>query len=1014
METKDYIIYKGIANAAARVFENVICPAGEYTAKDIAKEILIHFFYKDEFYNNRVQENEKITVEFDGYKCSFPIGSVFDVCAQIETAWEIPSARRAKFVRKAETRPVAVAFDVPAAAKEIIKAIPAKFDNLRPVMNYVCIDTRRRCLIAGAANVLTAVAVPNMYVSEDAKETYLIDPLLMKSGKGTIFVDEENSVNGTQTRPNYKDRNFPSWERILPAVQDAQRINITPAVWKQLKKEITAAAKFSDNAQKLVEISGRSGCPEITVNYLRIFETAGKENSRAVNINLPQPCPFDFSVQINGKQFAAVPAADSMYIYRNAQTGNVSICFAAAGAVSYLPNLDEDKDVNAAAVPAFEDAPDAAKNLLSVAAFPEIGTANSPAAAALIAAKDEETPAADSAKETRPSWEQTLPAAAVSFAFDETPAVSEDAQETAAAADSENVLPVDEETAAAAFEDAQPVPVSADRWETEYITAAVETNARAVDAPAVPVLPAGMNETLYLNICEYLKIYFDEETAGTRAAYNYIILHGVKILFGEIYLHDNKIGSVKKEFENGVCISAVPAFDIWETAQPAAVPEDAQETAANVQDETPAVFAKVDEYAVNDENGNAVIFGTYAPQIGTDEETANVETPAVQDAPDVANVPAADSVPAANDIETLINNKFAAYLNAAPADSVPAAAVQDAPDVANVPAADSVPAVDEETAPAVAVSLPVPVAAVYPLHAVYIDNVLHGVYFSKLLADEIFWNAFFTGRSVYPLQILSNETAPETESAAVLFAADSVPAVDEETAPAVQDEETAAPADSVPAADPFASVWACMQETPAVQDAPAVPVDEETPAVLFAVSEDAQKTAANVQDEEKPAVLIAANFARRFRRVWQTAAAVLFLIICAAVPVAVSDSVPADSVPAVLFAADSLANVPAVSEDEETANVQDETAPAVQDAPDVANAAPADSVPAVDEETAPAVQDEEPPAVPEDAPAAPADSVPADSVPAANSPAPAVPAVQCAPAAPVAPVAPIVIACFGN
>ena len=527
METKDYIIYKGIANAAARVFENVICPAGEYTAKDIAKEILIHFFYKDKFYNSRVQENEKITVEFDGYKCSFPIGSVFDVCAQIETEWEIPSARRIKFVRKAEMRPVAVAFDVPAAAKEIIKAIPAKFDNLRPVMNYVCIDTRRRCLIAGAANVLTAVAVPNMYVSEDAKETYLIDPLLMKSGKGTIFVDEENSVNGTQTRPNYKDRNFPSWERILPAVQDAQRINITPAVWKQLKKEITAAAKFSDNAQKLVEISGRSGCPEITVNYLRIFETAGKENIRAVNINLPQPCPFDFSVQINGKQFAAVPAADSMYIYRNAQTGNVSICFAAAGAVSYLPNLDEDKDVNAAAVPAFEDAPDAAKDLLSVAAFPEIGTANSPAAAALIAAKDEETPAADSAKEMRPSWEQTLPAAAVSFAFDETPAV-QDAQETAAAADSENVLPVDEETAAAAF-------------------------------------------------------------------------------------------------------------------------EDAQETAANVQDETPA----------------------------------------------------ADSVPAANDIETLINNKFAAYLNGAPADSVPAAAVQDAPETANAAPADSVPAVDEETAPAV-------------------------------------------------------------------------------------------------------------------------------------------------------------------------------------------------------------------------------------------------------------------------------------------------------------------------
>ena len=49
METKDFIIYKGIANAAARVFENVICPAGEYTAKDIAKNLLSKYYYKDDY-----------------------------------------------------------------------------------------------------------------------------------------------------------------------------------------------------------------------------------------------------------------------------------------------------------------------------------------------------------------------------------------------------------------------------------------------------------------------------------------------------------------------------------------------------------------------------------------------------------------------------------------------------------------------------------------------------------------------------------------------------------------------------------------------------------------------------------------------------------------------------------------------------------------------------------------------------------------------------------------------------
>ncbi len=293
---------------------------------------------------------------------------------------------------------------------------------------------------------------------------------------------------------------------------------------------------------------------------------------------------------------------------------------------------------------------------------------------------------------------------------------------------------------------------------------------------------------------------------------------------------------------------------------------------------------------------------------------------------------------------------------AAPADSVPAVSEDAQETAANV----ETPAVSEETAPAVqdapavAVSLPVPVSAVYPLHAVYIDNCLHGVYFSQLLADEVFFNNFFAGLAVDFLTFPSSETAP-----AVFRAADSVPA---------EDEETAAPAaDPVPA---FASIYAIMPEiwetAPAVQDAQPVPfLDEETPAPFAA--EDAPAVAA---------FYLASNFARRARRVFNVAAALLSLLLITAAPrfissVPVQDAAaPADSVPAA-----ELRNSP-------------ETAPAVA----------ADSLPAVAKKQPRNARkrarrvnpDNLAPAVAVSLPVA-ADSVPADSVPAGNSPAPAVP-----------------------
>ena len=1058
MENKDIMIYNAVANVAARVFASfdaVMFEPGKYDVPavlNIINKIGKNFQDKDA----ETAANEIVKIEIDTFACSFRAVDSFALLKRLAAAYQIPTACRAQFTKKADTAPVAVSFRVFAGLKDLCSRISK--DDLHPCFNFICVDTKRRALIVCDQYTLSAVPVPEMYVAPDAKDTYLITPAVLKAGHGVCNIDANGTAtNGAAVSAVDENIKYPNIARVLFAVP-SEFITLGKKVFSELKKNISAAAKFGKIDNTPVILKADAGANEIEIIGYRESETetnAPRETRRAA-VSLPQPVPFAFAVAVDPERLGKVLSAEKMYL----KDPFSPVCF-----------VDETRRVFSVMYPG--------KDLNHTPYFnlafeiPVAAGALSVDAVAGTFAPVQDAPAAPFEDE------ETAPAV---------PAVSEETKITFI---SKNYVPVITEE----IRDA--VAVAAEYKYLEFRINIFGTRSRREHTANVRAAELLLQrENLYIK--------------------NYALICGNGQTFAYISKHDEEI-----EIN----------YDV------------AQETAANVQDETPAVFAKVDEYAVNDESGNAVIFETYAPQLGTDEETA---APVPEDAQET---PAADSVPAA-DIETLINNKFAAYLN-------------------DAPAADSVPAVSEETAPAVqdapavAVSLPVPVSAVYPLHAVYIDGVLHGVYFSKLLADEIFWSAFFAGRAVYDLEILSNETAPETERAAVARRAESCKqfAAVSEDAPAVQDEETDAPAvvsvpedeetpavaDSVPAVSEdaqtlqpvavsedaqetapnvaaFVSVWACMPEiwqtdAPAVsEDAPAVAVgkkinavpfavseDEETPAVansrrrfhvwpwliraaaviiafilfavndaektpavavpavqdapdvpavadslaavLFAVPEDAQETndapavAVSVAaDNETPAVAdkqpqtakkqpqTRRKRARRAESCKQFAAVAVADSLAADsvaavadslvnVP-AVSDSLAADSVPAVCaadsvpvfvavsdsLAADSLVNVPAVSEDAQ------ETAPAVQD--EETDAPAVVSVPE-DEET-PAVADSVP-AVSEDAPDAPAaDSVPADSVPAANSPAPAVPAVQCAPAAPVAPVAPIVIACFGN
>ena len=1018
------MIYNAVANVAARVFASfdaVMFEPGKYDVPAVLNVInKIGKNFQDE--DAETAANEIVKIEIDTFACSFRAVDSFALLKRLAAAYQIPTACRAQFTKKADVAPVAVSFRVFVGLKDLCSRISK--DDLHPCFNYICVDTKRRALIVCDQYTLSAVPVPEMYVAPDAKDTYLITPAVLKAGHGVCNIDANGTAtNGAAVSAVDENIKYPNIARVLFAVP-SEFITLGKKVFSELKKNISAAAKFGKIDNTPVILKADAGANEIEIIGYRESETetnAPRETRRAV-VSLPQPVPFAFAVAVDPERLGKVLAAEKMYL----KDPFSPVCF-----------VDETRRVFSVMYPGKDLNHTPYFNLAFEIPVP--AGALSVDAVAGTFAPVQDAPAAPFEDE------ETAPAV---------PAVSEETKITFI---SKNYVPVITEE----IRDA--VAVAAEYKYLEFRINMFGTRSRREHTA---------------NVCA-AELLLQRENLYIK---NYALICGNGQTFAYISKHDEEI---EINYD-------VPQDEETANVETPAVSEDAQKTAANVQDETPAA-----------------------------------------------------------DIETLINNKFAAYLN-------------------DAPAADSVPAVSEETAPAVqdapavAVSLPVPVSAVYSLHAVYIDHILHGVYFSKLLAEEIFWSAFFAGRAVYDLEILSNETAPETERDAVARRAESCKqfaAVSEdaqETPANVQDEKTDAPAvvsvpedeetpavavsvpedaqtlqpvavsedaqetpanvqdeETAPNVAAFVSVWACMPEiwqtdAPAVsEDAPAVPVGEKINAVPFAVSEDEETPAvANsrrrfhvwpwliraaaviiafilfaVNDAEKtPAVAVpAVQDAPDVPAVADSLAAVLFAVPedaqetndtpAVAVSVAAADSLPAvaDKQPqtrrkrarraesckqfAAVAVADSLANVPAVSDslaaDSVPAVCAADSVAAVADSvvnvPAVSDSLAADSVaavadsvvnvPAVSEdaqETAPAVQDEETnapavvsvpedeetpavadsvPAVSEDAPDAPAaDSVPADSVPAANSPAPAVPAVSGCPAVPAA-VTPYVIGC---
>ena len=743
MENKDFIIYQAIASAAQKVFDKMNVDAGKYSAKEINAiicndatraaaaagdddaEKAPQLFVPD------FDGSDIIRVSFDGYKCSFLAADVFKTLAQIETAWSVPTARRVKFIRAAAAASVAVRFDLNAVFKDVIKArLTDKKDiELRPTYANICIDTQRRAVVASDGHILNAVAVPNMYISEDAEKQYIINADLLKTGKGTLTIDTAGNctING-QTCPVCKNLRFPNWESVAPAVAESCKIYLGVDVFKRLQKTVATVAK--NHCLGHVSLSGVAGNNYITVCAVDI--DFNKELK--INVDVPQPLTFDFHVLIQAKRFAAVPVAvDSVYVHPFAQPGAGCLLFVANSVISLLMPLYDEK-IKFAPTPGDAET----RPAVAVANFAELNAENTPAALASV--QDAEAP-----QISAPAVNVCPPAANVEIlTADYTPAVDDEIKTAVngvlrayfwrrfsgsfsqifgrAYLQRNNIyfdelngrfinragvlfaVPAwDDDAAPAVDDDAAPaVPVLfgadaekfiKDRAAAEDATraAAAEDETSAPDNAVSESVPAGcpLDVETWKNLQIYCTCFYKDIDVNEN--YKYLLAHDVKLIFGEIYLFDRLIGRYEKEIKDYLCVNV--SFS-W----------------------------------INQENAPA-------PTPGDD-----------------------DAAPAADP------------------ESVPTCAA-DSADVAEI------------SAPAVAVSLPVAVSAKNTWYAIYQAEKLVNIVFSRAVADDIIINSLFNpGRTLDAVPVDDPNSAPETRTfgrvAVDNVPADSLPAADPESAPA--------------------------------------------------------------------------------------------------------------------------------------------------------------------------------------------------------------------------------------
>ena len=423
-------IYAELTAAAVDVFNNyIICAPGQYSAADIAKELYIYTEKQrvtviDKF-TGLSREVEKEVIKERGFKpgkfqfkegynanddrreivvnsfsCVVTGFSVFDVLKRAAAAWNVPTSKKAVFIRETETAATVATVDSPAAAtiKQLKNSTAA--DQLRPVMSYIFADIRRRCLVASDGNIMTVAAAPSLQVAatvanDDTKEGFLISPALLKN-KTVLTIDANDMTSNGAAADKLGAGRFPNWYAVLNGdYYEAAAVSFGQH-WPEIKKVAAAFAKFTDLENKPVVIYGES-----YTNKLVLTAENYDGDTRRETIVLDDNFNFTFAFAVNGATLAKIERAEKMYISDACH----AVVFTAPAVVSLImPVLIPDNSFNdtPAAARAFVAPHDGARaavlSIVDLGPAPAIvandDTANDDTAAPAADIETSETPAA--------------------------------------------------------------------------------------------------------------------------------------------------------------------------------------------------------------------------------------------------------------------------------------------------------------------------------------------------------------------------------------------------------------------------------------------------------------------------------------------------------------------------------------------------------------------------------------------------------------------------------------------
>ena len=328
---ENQVIYNKIAKVARRAFEFIEIEPGQYSANQILaalKKCKAHWNDRaPEFYTLEDAE----TVAVGSFSCQFLIKDAFRILAKVATAWNIPTAGRATFEREKEDTATVAAFDVPAAAAAICKAIDKK--DSRENMRYIYMDVKRRAAVASDGRVLTVAAVPSLNTTDTERAGFMIHPSLFKAGR--VAIDANNKASNGHKVAESPVLRYPNWAGVFPTVYDTDAITFDKKAAAALKKAVAAATTQAEQIYsngeviQTVAIYGEANTNKITVrsrqkeNILINNERIEKTTYSDHDVTTADTLQRSFCWVLNGIRFASLPTFEKIYLPGNGRAAVV-------------------------------------------------------------------------------------------------------------------------------------------------------------------------------------------------------------------------------------------------------------------------------------------------------------------------------------------------------------------------------------------------------------------------------------------------------------------------------------------------------------------------------------------------------------------------------------------------------------------------------------------------------------------------------------------------------------------